>query len=102
MEDKLSIRINIAEQYYPLKVNRNEEERIRKAAKLINDKLLQYNKLILKRYKGFFGNGFSTFCNKFLELEEKMDEMPVREKLTDINEEIKEYLANINNTSSFI
>jgi len=42
MDDKLSIRINVADRYYPLKVNRDEEEDIRKAARMINEKVLQY------------------------------------------------------------
>ena len=42
MEDKLSIRVNIADRYYPLKIDRGDEEKIRKAAKMINDRVLQY------------------------------------------------------------
>ena len=42
MDDKLSIRVNVADRYYPLRIDRNDEERIRLAAKLINDKVLQY------------------------------------------------------------
>ena len=42
MEDKLSIKVNIAERYYPLKIDRDDEEKIRKAARLINEKVLQY------------------------------------------------------------
>jgi len=42
MEEKLAIKVQIAERFYPLKIERREEEKIRKAAKLINDRLLQY------------------------------------------------------------
>jgi cell division protein ZapA (FtsZ GTPase activity inhibitor) len=42
MEEKLSIKVQIAERFYPLKIKRQDEEKIRKAAKLINDKVLQY------------------------------------------------------------
>ena len=42
MEDKLSIRVNIADRYYPLKIDRVDEEKIRRAAKMINEKVLQY------------------------------------------------------------
>jgi cell division protein ZapA (FtsZ GTPase activity inhibitor) len=42
MDDKLSIRVNVADRYYPLKVERENEEKIRKAARMINDKVLQY------------------------------------------------------------
>ncbi|MDY6800169.1 MAG: cell division protein ZapA, partial [Bacteroidota bacterium] len=42
MDEKLSIRVNVADRYYPLKIDRSDEEKIRKAAKLINEKVLQY------------------------------------------------------------
>jgi cell division protein ZapA len=42
MDDKLSIRVNVADRYYPLKVERENEEKIRKAARMINEKVLQY------------------------------------------------------------
>ncbi|MES2690658.1 MAG: cell division protein ZapA [Bacteroidota bacterium] len=37
--DELSIKVNIADRYYPLTVNPEQEEIVREAAKLINDKL---------------------------------------------------------------
>jgi cell division protein ZapA len=43
MEDgKLSIRVNIAERYYPFRIERKDEERVRKAVKLINEKMQEY------------------------------------------------------------
>lgn len=36
---ELSIKVNIADRYYPLKVTPEQEEIVRQAAKLINDKL---------------------------------------------------------------
>src|SRR3978361_648801 len=38
----ISIKINIADKVYPLKVNMEEEEIIRRAAKLINDRIKEY------------------------------------------------------------
>lgn len=40
--DELSIRIKIADREYPMKVKRDDEERIRKAGKLINDRIRNY------------------------------------------------------------
>jgi cell division protein ZapA len=40
--DELSIKIKIADREYPMKVKRNEEERVRAAGKLINEKLKSY------------------------------------------------------------
>ena len=39
---ELSIKVNIANRVYPLKINFSEEENIRKAAKLINEKMKEY------------------------------------------------------------
>jgi hypothetical protein len=39
---EISIKINIADRVYPLKVNMEEEEIIRRAAKLINDRVKEY------------------------------------------------------------
>ena len=92
MEDKLSIRINIAERYYPLKVNRNEEERIRKAAKLINDKLLLYKQTYSgKEAQDFMAMVSLHFATKMIEMEEKMDELPIVEKISNLNSTIEEY-----------
>ncbi len=40
--DELSIKIKIADREYPMKVKHNEEERVRSAGKLINEKLKSY------------------------------------------------------------
>ncbi|MDR0566731.1 MAG: cell division protein ZapA [Prevotellaceae bacterium] len=40
--EKFSIRVNIAERYYPLKIEREDEEKVRRAVKLINEKVLSY------------------------------------------------------------
>ena len=40
--EELSIKIKIADREYPMKVKRTDEERIRTAGKLINEKLRSY------------------------------------------------------------
>lgn len=45
--DKLSIKIKIADREYPMKVEQEEEERIRRAGKMVNDKI--------KLFKSQFG-----------------------------------------------
>jgi cell division protein ZapA len=40
--DELSIKVNIADRSYPLTVKAEEEAQVRKAAKLINDRLKAY------------------------------------------------------------
>ena len=40
--EELSIRIKIADREYPMKVKREDEERVRTASKLVNEKLRTY------------------------------------------------------------
>lgn len=40
--EELSIKIKIAEREYPMKVKKDEEEKVRAAGKLINEKLKNY------------------------------------------------------------
>jgi len=42
MKEQISIKVNIADRIYPLKVNMEEEENIRKASDLINKKINLY------------------------------------------------------------
>jgi cell division protein ZapA (FtsZ GTPase activity inhibitor) len=42
MKEEISIKVNIAEVVYPLKVSIEDEHNIRMAAKLINDKIRAY------------------------------------------------------------
>lgn len=41
--DELSIKIKIGDREYPMKVKKHEEERVRAAGKLINEKLKSYH-----------------------------------------------------------
>ncbi len=93
MSEKQSININIAERYYPLTVDRKDEERIRKAAKIINDKILQYKQIYKdKDIQDFLAMVTLQFTTKYLESEELLDENPVAEKIKNINEELEEFL----------
>lgn len=46
--DQLSIKVKIADREYPLKVKLHEEERIRQAAKMLNEKVKQFRELFGK------------------------------------------------------
>jgi cell division protein ZapA len=48
---EISIKINIADRVYPLKINMEEEEVIRKATKLINDRIKEYQDVYAVRDK---------------------------------------------------
>ncbi len=44
MKEQLSIKVSIAGRIYPLTIDRNEEENVRKAVKNINEKVNDYEK----------------------------------------------------------
>ena len=89
MDDKLSIRINIADRYYPLKIDRKDEEKIRKAARSINEKVLQYKqKYTDKDTQDFLAMAALQFVLKVLEGEEETVDNEIHEKIRELNDKL--------------
>lgn len=90
MDDKLSIRVNVADRYYPLKVEPENEEKIRKAARMINEKVLQYKQRYSdKDVQDYLAMAALQYVIKLTEEEEKKndDHFPaaVKELITKID-----------------
>ncbi len=82
MDDKLTIRVNIVDRYYPLKIDRKDEEKIRKAAKKINDTVIQYQKLYgNKDGQDFLAMVALQFVTRLVEAEEHHEIHPVIEEV---------------------
>jgi cell division protein ZapA (FtsZ GTPase activity inhibitor) len=93
MDEKLSIKVNLAERYYPLKIDRDDEEKIRRAARLINEKVLQYKqKYADKDTQDFLAMAALQFVIKVMETENQMDLTPFEEKVKEISEQMGEFL----------
>jgi cell division protein ZapA len=93
MDDKLSIKVNVADRYYPLKIERKDEEKIRKAARLINEKVLQYKQRYLdKDVQDFLAMAALQFVTRVIEMEDKFDVAPLHQQLQELNEELETYL----------
>jgi cell division protein ZapA len=93
MDDKLSIKVNVADRYYPLKIERKDEEKIRKAARLINEKVMQYKQRYLdKDVQDFLAMAALQFVTRVIEIEDKFDVLPLEQKLQELNEELEEFL----------
>lgn len=93
MDSSFHIKLQIAGRYYPLIIDRNEEEKLRKAARIINEKVAQYQ----QRYKDKDGQDFLAmaafqFVLKLLELEEKSSETSLISAVEEISEEIEEFM----------
>ncbi len=103
MDDKLSIRVNVAERFYPLKINRGDEEKIRKAARLINEKVLQYKQRYTdKDLQDFLAMAALQFVIRLIECEDKTDVIPFREQLKDLEQELEDYIQNKKKSNSVL
>ena len=94
MEDnKLSIKVNVADRYYPLKIELRDEEKIRTAAKMINEKVLQYKqRYVDKDIQDFLAMAALQYVIKYIEDEEKHDIQPVLSEIETLNKELDDYL----------
>jgi len=94
MDDKLSIRVNIADRYYPLKVERENEERIRKAARMINEKVLQYKQRYSdKDVQDFLAMASLQYVIKLNEDEERLVTDKLPEALRELARKIDDVLG---------
>ena len=90
MEDNFTIKVNIAERYYPLKIDRSDEERIRNAAKRINDAVLQYKKVYVdKDIQDFLAMAALQFVAKLGQYEENKIDNNVIEILEKLNYDLQ-------------
>jgi len=93
MDEELAINITIAERRYPMRIKRSEEEKIRKAAKIINERILLYQ----QRYTGkdnqdLMAMSALQFAIQVLEMMEKTDVDPVFMQIEELNEQLVKYL----------
>jgi cell division protein ZapA len=87
MDDKLSIRVNVADRYYPLKVNREDEEDIRRAARIINEKVIQYKQRYTdKDTQDFLAMASLQFVNQLISLQQESSGDEVTERISELNQ----------------
>ncbi len=93
MDDKLSIRVNLVDRYYPLKIDKKDEEKIRKAGKIINEKVLQYKQRYSdKDVQDFLAMASLQYVTKLIELENREDTSELVQTIKELNEELEIYL----------
>jgi len=91
-EELITIRVNIADRFYPLTIKRNEEENVRKAAKRINDTILQFKKKYNEKdSQDFLAMSSLQFVSKLIENEEKQNISSFVEKIREVDKELEEY-----------
>jgi len=92
-DDMLSIKVQIAERFYPLKIKRLDEEKIRQAARLINDKILQYKQRYTdKDSQDFMAMATLQFVINLIDCEQQQNVVSLEEELGILNNELDELL----------
>jgi cell division protein ZapA (FtsZ GTPase activity inhibitor) len=93
MDEKLSIRVNVADRYYPLKIDRSDEEKIRKAAKLINEKVLQYKQRYSdKDVQDFLAMAALQYVIQVIENDNTADTSSVLEEIQELDNQLEDFL----------
>ena len=93
---EISIKINIADRVYPLKVNMEEEEVIRRAAKLINDRIKEYQENYAVRDKqDLLAMSVLHFATSSLKAEKKVtvEDTDVAEKVYLLDNLLSEFFS---------
>ena len=90
----MTINIKIAERFYPLKIDREEdEERIRKAGRIIEDRLFQYKQRYSdKDVQDFLAIAALQFAVKTIELETKASSTEQADRLRQLDDQLDIFL----------
>lgn len=98
MEDeKLSVRINLADRIYPLRIARQNEEKLRKAARMINESLNQYKDYTERDIQDMLAISALQFVIKLIDAEEQKELSYLERDLEDLDIELGTYLSEIEN-----
>ncbi len=91
--EQQSIKINIADRYYPLRIPANDEEKIRAAAKIINEKVELYKKKYSDRdSQDALSMALLQFVIRLIEAEQNQDLTQVIDELNSVNDLLDQYI----------
>lgn len=93
---EISIKINIADRVYPLKVSTEEEEIIRRAAKLINDRIKEFQENYAVRDKqDLLSMCVLHYATSTLKAEQKVmhEDTEVAEKVYQLDELLTDFFS---------
>ena len=94
-DEKFNIHLNVAGKYYPLRILRKDEEKFRKAAKLITDKVLKYRESYSEgEERDYLAMAAVDLVSELVDLKNKKDINPIVEELRDLNAELEDFLRN--------
>ncbi|UKJ08723.1 cell division protein ZapA [Solitalea lacus] len=93
---EISIKINIADRVYPLRINASEEETVRKAAKEINDRI----KMLMQNYEVKDKQDLLSMCvlhyaTAALKFDGKrlIEDDGISDKIAELDQQLSQFLA---------
>jgi len=91
--EQQSIRISIADRYYPLKIAIADEEKIRAAAKIINEKVDLYKKRYINRdTQDALSMALLQFVIRLIEAEQREESNQIVDELQNLDTLLDEYI----------
>jgi cell division protein ZapA len=91
-DDRLSVKITIADRKYPLKIARQNEEQLRKAARLINEELYKYKHFTDRDTQDKLAISALQFVFKLIDVEENKSLLSLQRSLDELDSELELYL----------
>lgn len=85
---ELSIKLRIGDREYPMKIEADEEEQIRKAGRLVNEQL--------RRYKDRFGTNDKLDLLAMVAFDAFMEKLDHERTLSDMEGRVSDKLGNLN------
>jgi cell division protein ZapA (FtsZ GTPase activity inhibitor) len=97
MDDTFTINLFIADRHYPLRIKRSDEELVRAAARLVNDRIAQYRNHFKMEDSGLELKDLlaMTACQvaiRALKAEGRTDSNPYSESIKQLNKELEDFL----------
>ncbi|MDD2491769.1 MAG: cell division protein ZapA [Bacteroidales bacterium] len=94
MSELQSIQISIADRYYPLKIALQDEEKIRSAVKIINEKVDLYRKRFTNRdIQDALSITLLQFVIRLIEAEQREESTHIVEEIQNISNLLDEYIS---------
>jgi cell division protein ZapA len=92
MNDTIKINLNIADSYYPITIQREEEEMMRKAARQVNERLNLYREKYSTQPKDkLLAMVAYQFAQEKLMLEQRNDTQPFTDKIRELTDLLEKH-----------
>ena len=95
MEEQQQIKIGIADRVYPFKINPSDEEKIRLAVKMINERVAYYKQKYANRdSQDALSMSLLQFVMKWIKVEQDQDLNGLLNELKLLDNQLEEYINN--------